>query len=75
MIDNIINVTSSSETYLIQEIQDERYEILFGDGIFGKKLEDGAVVTVHYTLLPDGEGRKWTITYLPFQGSFVDVCW
>ena len=36
MIDNIINVTSSSETYLIQEIQDERYEILFGDGIFGK---------------------------------------
>ena len=36
-IDNILNVKSTSETYLLQEIQDERYEILFGDGIFGKK--------------------------------------
>ena len=33
-VDNIVNVNSSSETYLIQEIQDEKYELLFGDGIF-----------------------------------------
>ena len=40
IIDNIVNVTSVSETYLIQEIQDEKYELLFGDGTFGKKLEE-----------------------------------
>jgi len=35
-VENIIDVTSISEIYLIQEISDERYELLFGDGIFGK---------------------------------------
>ena len=69
MIDNIINVTSSSETYLIQEIQDERYEILFGDGIFGKKLEDGAVVTVHYITTSGKEGNGPSI--FAFAGSFT----
>ena len=38
LVDNILNVQSTSETYLIQEIKDEKYELLFGDGIFGKKL-------------------------------------
>ena len=51
IIDNIVNVTSVSETYLIQEIQDEKYELLFGDGTFGKKLENGAVITVQYIVL------------------------
>ena len=39
-VDNILNVTSDSEIYLIQEIADERYELLFGDGVFGKKLDN-----------------------------------
>ena len=47
-IDNILNIDANSETYLIQEIQDERYELLFGDGIFGKKIEIGAKITVQY---------------------------
>ena len=34
-VDNILNITDTSETYLIQEVTDERYELLFGDGIFG----------------------------------------
>ena len=57
LVDNIINVTSTSETYLIQEVQDERYELLFGDGIFGKKLENGAVITVQYVVTGGVEGN------------------
>ncbi len=53
-VDNILNVKPTSETYLIQEIQDERYELLFGDGIFGKKIEDNAVITVSY-ITTDGK--------------------
>ena len=34
--------------FLIQEIEDEQYEILFGDGILGKKPPAGAIVTVTY---------------------------
>jgi hypothetical protein len=32
----------------LQEIEDERYEIIFGDGIFGKKLEEGNFIEVGY---------------------------
>jgi hypothetical protein len=58
LIDNILNVKSTSETYLIQEIKDEKYEILFGDGIFGKKLENGSIITVTYIVTdgPNGNG-------------------
>ena len=44
-VDNILNITDVSETYLIQEITDERYELLFGDGVFGKKLENDSIIT------------------------------
>ena len=53
-IDNILNITATSETYLIQEIKDERYELLFGDGIIGKKLENGAIITASY-IITDGD--------------------
>ena len=39
MVDNILNINKNSEIYLAQEVQDEKYEILFGDDLFGKKLE------------------------------------
>jgi len=52
-VDNIFNVNSDSLIFLLQEIQDEKYELLFGDGIIGKKLENGQVVTVEY-LITDG---------------------
>ena len=48
MIDNIINVDKTSEIYLLQEVQDEKYELLFGDGILGKKLSNGDVIKVSY---------------------------
>lgn len=45
---NILNVDSSSRLFLVQEVEDERYEILFGDDILGKKPPAGATVTVTY---------------------------
>ena len=45
---NILNVDSSSRLFLLQEVEDERYEILFGDDILGKKPPAGATVTVTY---------------------------
>ena len=53
-IDNILNIDKASEIYLIQEVTDERYELLFGDGYFGKKLENNSVITVRY-IITDGE--------------------
>ena len=48
LYDNILRVDATSKLFLIQEIEDEQYEILFGDGILGKKPPAGAIVTVSY---------------------------
>ena len=47
-IDNIVGINSESQIFLIQEISDEKYEIFFGDGVFGKKLSNNNEVNVSY---------------------------
>jgi len=45
---SLFDVNSDSKVYYLQEIEDERYQIFFGDGIFGKELEDGNFITIDY---------------------------
>ena len=68
MIDNILNIDKNSEIYLTQEVQDEKYEILFGDGLFGRKLENNSVVTVTYIVTDGSDGNG--PSNFNFQGSF-----
>ena len=56
-VDNILNISNTSEVYLIQEITDERYELLFGDGIFGKKLDNESTISVSYIVTDGVEGN------------------
>ena len=60
LIDSIVGVTSITNMFLIQETSDEKYEILFGDGIFGKKLESGNIINASYikTDGKDGNGAS-----------------
>ena len=46
--DSLFDIKSESKVYYLQEIEDERYEIFFGDGIFGKSLEEGNFITIDY---------------------------
>ena len=68
LVDNILNLNKTSEIYLAQEVQDEKYEILFGDGLFGKKLENNSVITATYIVTDglDGNGPS----NFSFQGTF-----
>ena len=68
-VDNILNITNTSETYLIQETTNERYELLFGDGVFGKKLEDNAIITVSYIVTDGIEGNGPAV--FSYAGSVV----
>ena len=68
MIDNILNIDKNSEIYLTQEVQDEKYEILFGDGLFGRKLENRSVITVTYIVTDGSDGNG--PSNFNFQGSF-----
>ena len=45
---SLFDVKSESKVYYLQEVEDERYQIFFGDGIFGKALEDGNFITINY---------------------------
>ena len=67
-VDNILSLDKTSEIYLTQEVQDEKYEILFGDGFFGKKLENNQTVTATYIVTDglDGNGPS----EFSFQGTF-----
>tara|TARA_B100001778_G_scaffold307593_1_gene287757 strand:+ start:689 stop:2638 length:1950 start_codon:yes stop_codon:yes gene_type:complete len=56
-VDNILNIDSTSSTFLIQEVQDEKYELLFGDGIFGRKLENESVIDVSYIVTDGKDGN------------------
>ena len=69
MVDNILNIDKNSEIYLAQEVQDEKYEILFGDGFFGRKLENGNLVTAQY-IVTDGETGNGAASF-SFQGAFI----
>ena len=67
-VDNILNVDKNSEIYLTQEVQDGKFEIIFGDGIIGKKLKDRDTITVSYIVTNgnDGNGPE----NFNFQGTF-----
>ncbi len=69
-IDNIVKVDSASEIYLLQEIADERYELLFGDGIIGKKLENGDVIQVSYITTQGSAGNGPSV--FSYSGTTTD---
>jgi len=69
-VDNIVGIKTTSEIYLLQEVQDEKYEILFGDGVIGKRLSSGNVVTASY-VVSDGENGNGVANF-SFVGKLVD---
>ena len=60
------SITGKSLIYYLQEIEDEQYEVIFGDGIFGKALDDGNIVEVSYIISNGPEGNG--ISNLAFSG-------
>ena len=67
MHDNLFEIDSTSRVYYIQEINDERYEIFFGDDIFGAALEDQNYITVEYIATNGAEGNR--ISNFTFSGK------
>ena len=67
---NIFDVNSQSRLFLIQEIDDEKYQILFGDGILGKKPADRAIINVSYIVTNGKEGNG--ATNFNFSGRLTD---
>ena len=60
LADNILGVDGNSKVFFLDEIEDERYEILMGDGVLGKKLDNLTRIDVSYltTSRPASNGVK-----------------
>ena len=69
-IDNIIGITSTSNSYLLQEIEDERYELIFGDNVIAKKLSNQNEVEVSY-IISDGRGGNGAAEF-SFVGNITN---
>jgi len=58
--ENIFDIDKNSRIFFINEVQDEKYELRFGDGIIGKKLGedgDGTYITVNYIVTDGRDGN------------------
>ena len=60
LADNILGVDGTSKVFFLDEIEDQRYEILMGDGVLGKKVENNSRIEVSYltTSGPESNGVK-----------------
>ena len=67
--DSLLDVKNDSKVYFIQEIDNEKYEIFFGDGIFGKALDEGSYITINY-IACNGDGANG-INQFAFAGKLV----
>ena len=70
----LTELDSDSKVYFLQEIEDGRYEVYFGDGVLGKAVEDGNIIILEYivTNTIDSNGAS-SFTLDGNVGGFTDV--
>lgn len=56
-VNNIIDVNDDSEIFYLAEVENEYYELIFGDGIFGKKLQSGQTIVATYVVTDGSSGN------------------
>ncbi len=64
---SLFNIDGSSKVYFLQEIEDERYQLIFGDDIFGKALEEGNYIIADY-IVCNGDSANG-VNQFEFAGS------
>jgi hypothetical protein len=50
LVTDVLNVSSTSEVYYLQEDKNGKFQIYFGNNVIGKKIPDGASVSVRYLI-------------------------
>ena len=70
LADSLFDVTPQSAVFFIQEVEDERYEIIFGDGIFGVALQEPNYITASYVVSNGSNANN--LSSFVFTGTLVD---
>ena len=68
--DNLTNVKDTDDVFFLNEIEDQRYELIFGDGSFGSKLDNNNYIIVNY-VTTNGEIANG-INVFDFVGRLYD---
>ena len=67
--DSLFNVKADSRVWFLQEIENERYEVLFGDGIFGQKVEEPNFIEASYITSSGAEANG--LSQFSYAGRLV----
>ena len=68
------SLDNTSKVYFLQEGEEGKYEVYFGDGIVGKSLDDGNIVILEYIVSNKTEANgASTFTLSGSVGGFTDV--
>ena len=68
--ESLFDLNGQSKVFFIQEIENEEYELIFGDGIFGKKLSSPEYITAEYTVCNGSDANN--INSFIFSGILED---
>ena len=64
---DISQVTATSNVYFLQEVDDGKFEVYFGDDVVGKKVNDGNIVILEYVVTNKGAANDAKV----FSGTSV----
>jgi len=74
LVNGITSLDSTSKVYFLQEVESGRFEIYFGDGVLGKKIEDGNIVILDYIVCnADAPNGASAFSLSGTLGGFTDV--
>lgn len=65
--DTIVDVSTSDEVFFVEEVQDQKYEIVFGDDVIGRKVRNGEIIKIQYLITNGGEANN--ISQFKFTGK------
>lgn len=71
LTDNIVSLTSTTQAYFLEEVEDGKYQVTFGDGVIGSALTDGNVVYLEY-IVSSGTAANGIKT-LEFASTIANV--
>lgn len=67
---SLFGIDSNSAVYFLQEVEGERYELMFGDGLFGVKLQEPNYITANY-IVTDGSDAN-NVENFQYAGRILD---
>lgn len=70
---SIVGISSSDKVFFVEEIQDQKYEIIFGDNVIGRKLENGEIVIIRYVVTNGSKCNSFNVLPTNFVGVINGV--